>query len=172
MKTTKTPLGLTLIQPKVFYDNRGKFSEFHNDLEYRTITKNLHFCRDFLSYSSKGVIRGLHYQVFPYQQAKLITVIEGSIFDVCVNLDTGEYETHALFSGNQLFIPDNFAHGFQVLKDNTIISYKVTNYYNKESERTIIYNDTDLNIPWPLFNSCNTIVSEKDLAGMRFKDIK
>jgi len=160
-----------IIQPPVFEDNRGYFYESYNKQSFkRHIGLDVDFVQDNQSQSSKGVLRGLHFQIGDYQQAKLARVIKGSVLDVCVDLrqNSATYLKHfslVLSEENkkQLFIPRGFAHGFVVLEDSTIFSYKCDNYYHKESERGIIYNDTDLNIDWML-NEQELIVSEKDQA--------
>ena len=160
-----------VIQPKVLYDNRGYFFESFNKKTFNEHTGlEIDFVQDNQSQSKKGVLRGLHFQIGNYEQAKLVRVIKGSVLDVCVDLreNSETYLKHfsvVLSEDNkkQLFIPRGFAHGFVVLEDETIFSYKCDNYYHKESERGIIYNDTDLNIDWML-NEQELIVSEKDQA--------
>ena len=160
-----------VIQPKVLYDNRGYFFESFNKKTFNEHTGlDIDFVQDNQSQSKKGVLRGLHFQIGNYEQAKLVRVIKGSVLDVCVDLreNSETYLKHfsvVLSEDNkkQLFIPRGFAHGFVVLEDETIFSYKCDNYYHKESERGIIYYDTDLNIDWML-NEQELIVSEKDQA--------
>jgi dTDP-4-dehydrorhamnose 3,5-epimerase len=160
-----------IIQPKVMYDNRGYFFESFNKKAFKKFTGiEIDFVQDNQSESSKGVLRGLHFQIGDYEQAKLVRVIKGSVLDVCVDLrqNSETYLKHfslVLSDENkkQLFIPKGFAHGFVVLEDDTIFSYKCDNYYHKESERGIIYNDTDLDIDW-ILNEQELIVSEKDQA--------
>lgn len=160
-----------VIQPKVLYDNRGYFFESFNKKTFNEHTGlEIDFVQDNQSQSKKGVLRGLHFQISNYEQAKLVRVIKGSVLDVCVDLreNSETYLKHFSIilseeNKKQLFIPRGFAHGFVVLEDETIFSYKCDNYYHKESERGIIYNDTDLNIDWML-NEQELIVSEKDQA--------
>jgi dTDP-4-dehydrorhamnose 3,5-epimerase len=160
-----------VIKPKVLYDNRGYFFESFNKKTFNEHTGlEIDFVQDNQSQSKKGVLRGLHFQIGDYEQAKLVRVIKGSVLDVCVDLreNSETYLKHfsvILSEENkkQLFIPRGFAHGFVVLEDETIFSYKCDNYYHKESERGIIYNDTDLDIDWML-NEQELIVSEKDQA--------
>jgi len=170
MKVEQTQLeGCFIITPKIFQDDRGYFFETFNKALFEKLTgTSVDFVQDNQSKSSKGVLRGLHFQTKPFEQAKLVTVISGSVLDVCVDLRPNSKSFGKYFSlvldGNtkkQLFIPRGFAHGFLVLEDETIFSYKCDNYYNKDSESGIIYNDKDLNIDWS-----NTIedfsLSEKD----------
>jgi dTDP-4-dehydrorhamnose 3,5-epimerase len=160
-----------VIQPKVLYDNRGYFFESFNKKTFTEYTGlKIDFVQDNQSQSKKGVLRGLHFQIGDYEQSKLVRVIKGSALDVCVDLRENsetylKYFSITLSEQNkkQLFIPRGFAHGFVVLEDETIFSYKCDNYYHKESERGIIYNDTDLDIDWML-NEQELIVSEKDQA--------
>lgn len=158
-----------IINPVVVQDNRGYFYESFNKLTFIEYTGlDIEFVQDNQSQSSKGVLRGFHFQTGLHEQAKLVRVIKGSVLDVCVDLrwNSSTYLQHfslVLSEQNkkQMFVPRGFAHGFLVLEDNTIFSYKCDNYYNKESERGIIYNDKDLNIDWN-FNEEDLIVSEKD----------
>lgn len=171
--------GCYIIQPQIYKDKRGYFIESYNQKAFNEATGfNINFVQDNESKSSKGVLRGLHYQQGTYAQAKLVRVVKGKVLDVAVDLredsDTyGEYISVVLSEDNKknLFIPRGFAHGFLVLEDKTIFSYKCDNFYNKESERGIIYNDKDLNIDWNL-ESEELIISERDLKLPRFKNIK
>lgn len=145
-------------EPNLLRDNRGYFVEtFRKDLLENTIKQKINFVQDNESKSTKGVLRGLHYQIFPYAQSKLVRVIEGSVLDVVVDLRKssptfGRHLSIVLSSENnsQLFIPRGFAHGFVVLSNEAIFSYKVDNYYSKEHERGIAYNDKNLAINWQL----------------------
>ncbi|MFH6767352.1 dTDP-4-dehydrorhamnose 3,5-epimerase [Gaetbulibacter aquiaggeris] len=169
LKETKLK-GCFILEPKVFQDSRGYFFESFNQNTFnRLIGKNINFIQDNESYSSKGVLRGLHYQRGEYAQAKLVRVIKGKVLDIAVDIRKdsptfGEHVSLELSEDNklQLFIPRGFAHGFIVLSDTAIFSYKCDNFYNKESEGGIIYNDKDLNIDWVLSES-EYIVSEKDM---------
>lgn len=169
VKETKLK-GCYILEPKVFQDNRGYFFEsFNQNIFNKLIGENINFIQDNESFSLKGVLRGLHYQTGEYAQAKLVRVIKGAVLDVAVdnrkNSSTyGEHVSIELSEENkkQLFIPRGFAHGFMVLSDTAIFSYKCDNFYNKESEGGIIYNDESLNIDWQL-NETEFIVSEKDL---------
>jgi dTDP-4-dehydrorhamnose 3,5-epimerase len=161
--------GCYCIEPKIFKDHRGYFMESFNEKTfYEKTGQHIHFVQDNQSFSSKGVLRGLHYQVQEHAQSKLIRVLSGEILDVAVDLrpDSSTYGQHVsilLSSENQkqFFIPKGFAHGFLVLSDTATIFYKCDNFYNKESEGGIIYNDPTLNIDWQ-FSEAALIISEKD----------
>lgn len=165
-----------VIEPTVYRDKRGYFSEvFRKDKLEDFIGYKVNFCQDNESKSSKGVLRGLHYQLPPYAQTKLVRVIKGSVIDVAVDIREGsstfgKYVSFELSEENkkQLFIPRGFAHGFLVLTDEAVLSYKVDNYYNKESDSGIVYNDPELNIDWGEFQK--NLISEKDLNQTRFCD--
>jgi dTDP-4-dehydrorhamnose 3,5-epimerase len=166
--------GLIEIFPKVFGDQRGFFLETFNTSRYNDILRNIQFVQDNFSSSNKGVLRGLHFQNPPYSQGKLVQVITGSALDVAVDLrrNSETYGQHVkvLLSSekrNQFWIPEGFAHGFLSLEDNTIFSYKCTNYYNPQSEVTILWNDRNLKIDWQIDNP---IISPKDKEGVLFKD--
>jgi dTDP-4-dehydrorhamnose 3,5-epimerase len=177
MIATETKLkGCFVLEPKVFEDGRGYFFESFNQNTFNNlIGQNVNFVQDNESFSSKGVLRGLHFQKGVHAQSKLVRVIKGKVLDVAVDirpnsLTFGEYVTVELSEENkaQLFVPRGFAHGFIVLSDIAIFSYKCDNYYNKESEGGIIYNDESLGIDWKL-NEDLLIVSEKDLLLPKFK---
>jgi dTDP-4-dehydrorhamnose 3,5-epimerase len=168
--------GLLLIEPNIFNDNRGYFYESYNSEKYHEITKEYTFVQDNISKSKYGTIRGLHYQVGEFAQGKLISVLVGKVLDVAVDIRFGSPTFGNSFSvelsdenKNQFWIPPGFAHGFSVLSDEVIFSYKCTALYNKESERSIIYNDPDLNIDWKVENP---IVSEKDLIAKKISEIE
>ncbi len=169
--------GCFILEPKVFEDSRGYFFESFNQKTFnKLIGQNINFIQDNESFSSKGVLRGLHYQTEEYAQAKLVRVIKGSVLDLAVDIrkDSATFGKHVsieLSENNkkQLFIPRGFAHGFIVLSDTAIFSYKCDNFYNKEAEGGIIYNDKDLNIDWKL-DEKGFIVSEKDLKLPTFKE--
>tara|TARA_B100000579_G_C22823426_1_gene851823 strand:- start:300 stop:845 length:546 start_codon:yes stop_codon:yes gene_type:complete len=162
------------IKPIDHFDNRGYFRENFNykELEKNGITFNS--VQDNLSFSEKkGTIRGLHFQIAPFEQSKIIYVVKGKIFDVFVDLrpesnNFGNYSSIELSSDSGfVFIPKGFAHGFCTLEDNTTVLYKVDNYYNKESESGIIWNDNDLNIEWPIEDN-KLSISEKDKKLNKF----
>ena len=179
MEIVKTSIeGLELIKPKVYNDERGYFMESFKESFINQNFPNIHFVQDNESKSSYGVLRGLHLQLKPYSQTKLVRVIEGEIYDVAVDLrpksqSYGKWESFILSSLNkkQLLIPNGFAHGFICLSEIAIINYKVDNIYSKDHERTILYNDPSLNIKWPIENK-NLIVSQKDMNGISLNDLK
>lgn len=171
MKFTETKLpGCFVLEPKIFNDSRGYFMESFNEKTFHEGTgQHVHFVQDNQSYSSKGVLRGLHYQSGAHAQAKLVRVIQGEVLDVAIDIRPGSatYGQHVaeVLSGEnqkQLFIPRGFAHGFAVLSDTAIFFYKCDNFYDKESEGGIIYNDPALNIDWKLPED-ELLVSEKDV---------
>lgn len=178
MKVRETALkDCFVIEPNVFFDERGCFLESYNQSEFaKHIGKEVLFVQDNQSLSSKGVLRGLHYQRGKHQQAKLVRVIQGEVLDVVVDMrpDSATYGFHIkeiLSDKNhkQVFIPKGFAHGFLVLSDTAVFSYKCDNYYNKESEGGVIYNDADLSIDWNIEENTELIVSPKDLELPAFK---
>ena len=149
---------IVLIKPTLHGDDRGYFAEtFRQDLFNNAIGRNINFIQDNESKSSKGVLRGLHYQVAPFSQSKLVRVIQGAVMDVVVDIRKssstfGQHLSFELTSNNkhQLFVPEGFAHGFVVLSDIATFSYKVDSYYAPEHERGIAYNDKELKINWQL----------------------
>jgi dTDP-4-dehydrorhamnose 3,5-epimerase len=177
IKVTKTEIeGLLIIEPEVFGDDRGYFLESYRKNSYKDLGVEAEFVQDNISKSQKGAIRGLHYQVGDNAQGKLCQVISGKVLDVALDIrfespTFGKYFSIALSEQNkkQLWIPTGFAHGFSVLSDEAIFSYKCTEYYSKKYERSILYNDPDLNIDWKVDNP---LVSEKDLKAKLFKDIE
>lgn len=170
--------GCFILEPMVFQDSRGYFFESFNQNTFNNlIGQNVNFVQDNESFSSKGVLRGLHFQKSENAQAKLVRVIKGKVLDVAVDirqgsLTFGEHVALELSEENkvQLFIPRGFAHGFIVLSDTAIFSYKCDNFYKKEAEGGIIYNDVSLNIDWQL-NKEEFIISEKDLLLPNFKSV-
>ena len=171
MNFTPTKLkGCFIIEPKIIKDERGYFMESFNENTFQKGTgKAVHFVQDNQSFSSKGVFRGLHYQTGEHAQAKLVRVLQGEVLDVVVDIRPdsktfGEYVSVLLTGENQtqFFVPRGFAHGFLVLSDTATFFYKCDNFYNKESEGGIIYNDKSVNIDWQ-FATENLIISEKDL---------
>lgn len=159
MKITRTNIkDVLLIEPIVHGDDRGYFVEsFRQDLLDEFLQKSIDFVQDNESKSTKGVLRGLHYQLPPFAQTKLVRVIKGAILDVAVDirLNSPSFGKHVAFELNeqnkaQLLVPKGFAHGFLALEDETIVAYKVDNYYNKECDRGIAYDDKDLGINWRL----------------------
>lgn len=163
-----------LIEPEVFEDERGFFFESYKEEEFqKSVGGNISFKQDCHSKSIKGVLRGLHYQSAPKAQGKLIRAIKGEVFDVAVDIRKssktfGEYVTQILSAENkkQIWIPKGFAHGFFVLSDSAELLYKMTDIYSPTHERTIIWNDSFLKIPWPIKNDLK--LSSKDLLGLSF----
>ena len=167
--TTDIP-GLLVFEPKIFEDSRGYFFESYNEKTFQQQGVNIQFIQDNQSSSSCGVIRGLHYQLNPHAQAKLIRVLQGSILDVAVDIRKGSptYGKHfdiELSAGNkkQLLIPRGFAHGFSVLSEMAEVLYKCDEFYHKESEGGIRFDDPALNINWQI-PADKAIVSDKDLV--------
>ena len=167
---------LLIIHPDVFPDARGYFFESYQKEKLRKLGIDADFVQDNESMSMKGVLRGLHIQLPPFAQGKLVRVVRGSVIDVAVDLRKnsktyGQWEKAMLSAENKsmMWIPEGFAHGFLVLEDNTIFQYKCSNYYDKASERCIVWNDPDLAIDWGIDKP---LVSDKDLKGLAFKDIK
>ena len=166
---------LVVIENKFYSDNRGGFTESFNEASFRLHTgQNITFVQDNLSVSVKNVVRGLHYQLPPKGQAKLVMVHRGAAWDVAVDLRVSEPTFGKWFSvelregdNKQLFIPEGFAHGFIALEENTLFAYKCSNYYSPEHERCILWNDPALCISWP---TENPIMSAKDCSGISFKD--
>jgi dTDP-4-dehydrorhamnose 3,5-epimerase len=162
-------LGCFVLEPRVFKDDRGYFMESFNEKTFETgVGQKVHFVQDNQSYSSKGVLRGLHYQTGEHAQAKLVRVIQGEVLDIAVdirpNSPTYGHSFSILLSSEnqkQLFIPRGFAHGFLVTSDTALFFYKCDNFYNKDAEGGIIYNDPALKIDWN-FPEKNLIISEKD----------
>lgn len=167
---TETKLkGCFTIEPKIIHDERGYFMESFNERTFQNgIGQNVHFVQDNQSFSTKGVLRGLHYQCGEHAQAKLVRVLQGVVLDVAVDIRPGsetfgQYESVILSAEkqNQFFVPRGFAHGFLVLSETATFFYKCDNFYNKESEGGILYNDLEINIDWQFENN-NLIISEKD----------
>jgi dTDP-4-dehydrorhamnose 3,5-epimerase len=166
--------GIKLLQPTIFQDERGCFFESYNYETFKKLGIEDVFVQDNQSFSKKNVIRGLHFQIPPFAQAKLVRVIKGAVLDVAVDIRKtsstfGQYFSVVLNEENQLqfYIPVGFAHGFAALEENTIFAYKCSNIYHKDSERSILFNDKDLNIHW---NIDTPIVASKDLSAVNFKD--
>ena len=175
--------GPLIIKPKIFLDKRGYFFESWNHLEFqKIISRKINFVQDNHSKSKYGVLRGLHYQLEPKAQAKLIRCTKGEVFDVLVdirkNSDTyGEWASIILNEQNklQLWIPEGFVHGFLSLKDSTELQYKTNQYWDKDHERLLFWKDSDLNIDWPLANSnekMKIITNDKDASAPTLKDIE
>ena len=167
---------LKVIQPKVFGDARGYFFESYNKQQLAAAGLKADFVQDNQSLSAKNVIRGLHFQKPPFAQGKLVRVITGRAMDVAVDIRKGSptYGRHVttLLSAeenNMFWIPAGFAHGFVALEDHTIFAYKTTDYYNKESEGAIRWNDPDINVEWGV---SKPVISDKDKVSPFFKDFE
>lgn len=168
--------GVWLIEPNVFSDERGYFMEAFKKEEFEAHVGHVNFVQDNESKSSFGVLRGLHYQKGEFSQAKLVRVIKGEVLDVAVDLRKssptyGKYVSALLSEENkrQFFIPRGFAHGFAVLSDEAIFTYKVDNKYAPQAEASILYNDETLGIDWPLADT-QMKLSPKDREGTAFRD--
>ena len=177
MEIIKTPIpDLLIIKPRVFGDARGFFCETYNEKTYFEAGIDLRFCQDNQSKSSYGVIRGLHYQLNPQSQSKLVSAAVGSVWDVAVDLRKnsptfGQWFGVELTEENhlQFLIPQGFAHGFSVLSETALFTYKCDNLYSPTLERGIMYNDADLAIDWKI-PADKAIISEKDTKHPLFKD--
>lgn len=175
MKTIETNLpGVLIIEPRVFGDSRGFFFETWQQQRYEAAGIIAEFVQDNLSFSTKGVLRGLHYQQ-PHAQGKLVSVIQGEVFDVAVDIRIGSPTfgqwTGVMLSGDnhrQLWIPEGFAHGFCVLSDTAYFTYKCTDIYTLSAEGGIIWNDSDIGIDWPIKE---VSLSDKDKIYPRLKDV-
>lgn len=178
MNVIKTEIpGVFIIEPRVFGDERGFFMESFNQKTFdETIGYQVKFVQDNHSKSTKGVLRGLHFQIKPYAQGKLIRCVSGEIFDVAVDIRK-KSATYGMWIGinlsaenkRQLWIPEGFAHGFLTLSDNAELLYKTTDYYSPENERSVLWNDERLNINWP---SIPSIISEKDKQASTFSELE
>ena len=177
MKINKTFIeDLLIIEPQLFKDDRGFFYESYNKNNLDKVV-NVVFVQDNVSKSYRGVIRGLHFQVPPFEQTKLVRCVSGKILDVAVDLRVNSKTYGKSFSvelssenNKQLLVPKGFAHGFQVLSETAIVNYKVDQYYNPDSDSGIIWNDKDLSIDWNL--GLKPILSSKDLNLESFKNLK
>jgi len=168
---------IVIIEPKVHGDDRGYFVEtFREDKLEKFIGYKIDFCQDNESKSSYGVLRGLHYQLPPFAQTKLVRVINGRVLDIAVDIRKGSptFGKHVSveLSGEnklQLLVPRGFAHGFVVLSDEAVFSYKVDNYYSQENDRGIAYNDKDINIDWQI-EADKLQLSNKDTIQPSFNE--
>ena len=178
MKTQTTDIeGIVIIEPQVFGDSRGYFMETYQKEKYAAAGIDVTFVQDNESMSRYGVVRGLHYQAEPFAQAKLIRVVAGRVLDVAVDIRKdsptfGKVFALELSSENklQLFLPHGIAHGFAVLSETAIFTYKCDNFYAPQSERTIRYDDPILNIDWQI-PPAGRIISQKDMNGVPFAEI-
>ena len=180
MQFTRTKIeDVVIIEPQVHGDDRGYFVEtFRADKLEEFLGYKINFCQDNESKSSKGVLRGLHYQLSPHAQTKLVRVIEGSVLDVAVDIRKnsptfGQHVAVKLTAQNkkQLLVPRGFAHGFVVLEDDTVFAYKVDNYYSPECDRGIAFDDKKLDINWGL-STDELKLSDKDTKQPKLFDIK
>jgi dTDP-4-dehydrorhamnose 3,5-epimerase len=175
MKVRQSPFaGLLIIEPEYHHDDRGFFAEVWSTRRYAEAGIRETMVQENTSFSKRGVLRGMHFQN-PVAQGKLISVVEGEIFDVVVDLRVGSPtfgkwhgEVLSRTNGLQFFVPVGFAHGFVVTGDSAMILYKCTEYYNRVTEKTILWNDPDLAIKWPV---ASPFVSEKDQKGRRLKEL-
>lgn len=180
MKFTETKLkGCFILEPKIIKDERGYFMESFNEKTFQEgIGQKVAFVQDNQSFSTKGVLRGLHYQCGEHAQAKLVRVLQGEVLDVAVDLRPesetfGQYESVLLSAENQFqfFVPRGFAHGFLVLSETATFFYKCDNFYNKESEGGLIFNDKNVNIDWN-FPLQDLIISDKDKVLPNLQNVK
>lgn len=181
MNIKQTPIAdLLVIEPKVWKDNRGYFYESYNAKILADAGVDVSFVQDNQSFSQKGTLRGLHAQKAPFAQGKLVRVIQGRVLDVAVDIrksspSYGQHFSVELSGENhkQLWVPPGFLHGFLTLEDNTIFTYKVSNYYDKDSEVGVMWNDADLNINWSEeIALADLLLSDKDQVLSAFKDLK
>ncbi len=178
LKVTKTKLaGVLIVEPKIFGDDRGYFFESYNKERFVTAGIPADFIQDNESFSSYGVLRGLHFQKNPYTQAKLVRVIHGEVLDVAVDIREGSptYGEHVAVrlsaeNKRQLYIPRGFAHGFVVLSETVTFCYKCDNYYNFESDGGIKFDDSALNIDW-IVDPKDMVLSKKDKVQPLLKDV-
>jgi dTDP-4-dehydrorhamnose 3,5-epimerase len=180
MKFIPTKLeGCFVIEPKIIGDERGYFIESYNKNTFQNgINQEVNFVQDNQSYSTKGVLRGLHYQTGEHAQAKLVRVLQGEVLDIAVDLRPnsptyGQYESVILSGDNQtqFFVPRGFAHGFLVLSNTATFFYKCDNFYNQQSEGGLIYNDATINIDWQ-FATHDLIISDKDKVLPNLKNAR
>lgn len=178
MKIKKTPLkDCFIIEPTIFEDDRGYFFEKFNEQRFEELTGfNGHFVQDNISKSSYGVVRGIHFQKGEHAQAKLVSCLAGSVYDIAVDLRKesptyGKWFGIELNDNNklQLYVPRGFGHGFSVLSNTAIFAYKCDNFYNKEAEGSVIWNDAELNIDWQLPQQ-DIILSDKDKVAPNFRE--
>ncbi|ACD52050.1 dTDP-4-dehydrorhamnose 3,5-epimerase [Clostridium botulinum] len=169
--------GVYIIEPKVFGDNRGYFMETYNREQFLEAGLDMTFVQDNESRSTKGVLRGLHFQK-KHSQGKLVRATKGEVFDVAVDLrhgspTYGKYEAVILTEENkkQFYIPEGFAHGFLVLSDEAVFNYKCTDLYAPEYDGGVMWNDNDINIKWPLDKIEDIVLSEKDKVHPNLKDL-
>ena len=174
VKETKLP-GVLILEPKVFPDDRGYFLETWNSTRYEQVGIPGLFVQDNISFSKKGILRGLHFQ-YPQSQGKLIQVLSGEVMDIIVDIRVGS-PTYSQWIGEvisesnhrQIYVPPGFAHGYCVTSETALFSYKCTDFYNPATEHGIIWNDPDIRIEWPI---AQPVLSPKDEAYSRLKDLR
>ena len=171
--------GVWLIEPKVFTDARGYFMEAYKEREFEDNIGKVCFSQDNESCSTRGVLRGLHYQLAPYAQSKLVRVIQGKVLDVAVDIRKGsptfgKYIAVELSEENktQLFIPKGFAHGFYVMSEKAVFTYKVDNPYTPTHERGIRFDDPSIGVDWRIMADCKVCISEKDCIAPLLCDVE
>ena len=177
MTVEKTDIeGVVILHPRVFPDSRGYFFESFSERDFAAQVAPVHFVQDNESRSTRGVVRGLHYQKGEYAQAKLVRCVRGRVLDVAVDLrqDSPTYGRHVMVelsaeNKRQLFIPRGFAHGFLVLSQEAVFAYKVDNVYAPQAEASIRWDDETVGISWPI-DAKDVVTSEKDLKGSRWQD--
>lgn len=169
--------GVWVIEPKVFNDQRGYFSEVFKQNDFEKHIGKVNFVQDNESKSGKGVLRGLHYQIGEFAQAKLVRVIEGNVLDVAVDIRKdsptyGKYVAVELSGENkkQLFVPRGFAHGFVVLSDSVVFTYKVDNIYSPQNEATLLWSDPTVSVNWGMSEN-EILLSDKDKLGKLFAEV-
>lgn len=174
--TTTTIEGLLILEPRIFPDDRGYFFESYNKKKFTEIGIDVDFVQDNQSFSHKGTLRGLHGQANPFAQGKLVRVLQGRVLDVAVDIRKnsptyGQHVSVELSGDNhkQFWVPAGFLHGFVTLEDNTIFTYKVTNFYDKASEIGVIWNDPSLGIGWGIADT-EALLSPKDELLPKFED--
>ncbi len=168
--------GLYIVQPKIYGDERGYFMETYHYEDFKDAGLPMVFVQDNQSLSSKGVLRGLHFQK-QHPQGKLVRVLKGSVYDVAVDLRKnsptyGKYHGEILTEDNRkmFYVPEGFAHGFLVLSDTAVFSYKCTDFYHPEDEGGIMWNDPDIGIEWPLKDDMELLISDKDKKHAAFRN--
>jgi len=179
MNVTTTHIeGLLILEPRIFPDDRGYFFESYNKKKFAEIGIDVDFVQDNQSFSQKGALRGLHGQANPFAQGKLVRVLQGRVLDVAVDIRKnsptyGQHVTVELSGDNhkQFWVPAGFLHGFATLEDDTIFTYKVTNFYDKASEIGVIWNDPSLGIGWGIADT-EVLLSPKDELLPKFEDFK
>lgn len=176
MNTKETKLaGVLVLEPDVFSDERGYFLETWNRTRYESVGIPGSFVQDNISFSKKGILRGLHFQ-YPQPQGKLVQVLSGQVVDIAVDIRQGsptfgQWISEELSDENhkQMYIPPGFAHGYCVTSETAVFSYKCTDFYNPKTERGVIWNDPDLKIDWPI---AEPILSPRDMGYSRLKDFR